>query len=802
VPTNREFRFRPNMWSLLVCWFGLFRVVSGQESGVLSDDIASKLDHFEAKIRPVLIKYCYECHSSSERKYEGSLRLDSKQGWAMGGDSGAAIVAGDPASSLLWKALRYDGLQMPPTGRLDANIIRDFEEWIRDGAHDPRNVDGIAKNAIDLSTADSHWAFQPILATEPISRIGNNPIDSFIQDKLSERRWTPSESVDDSTWLRRVYLDLIGIPPTEAEQLAFAQMDSLLAKQSTVEQLLASPQYGVRWSRHWLDLVRYADTNGADENHDMPNAWRYRDWVVKALNEDKPFDRFVMEQIAGDLLPPPLDESEAGDLITATGFLVIGPKMLAEQDKAKMRIDIVDEQIDTLSKTLLGTTIACARCHDHKFDPITQEDYFALAGILMSTRTMADEAFVSKWMERPLPSAATAELRRQFQPKIDAARQSWEQVQKEANDALLATGKFESLPKKPEEHYTEDFKARFNTSKKELDELELEIPKFEMAMSVEEGTPTRLPTHIRGNHLNHGAKLLDRSVPRVLLQKCDLAEINEDVSGRLELAKWIVSPAQPLFARVMVNRVWMWHFGQPLVASPANFGIKGDKPTHPEMLDWLASSWMAQGWSLKRLHRDIVLSQAYARDSKDRRFQSTDPENKLLWRAHRHRIEIEPLRDSILHVAGKLDLRLNGPPGKPTDARRTLYSRVNRAALEDMFATFDYVEPANHIEQRPTTTVPFQSLFLMNHPLIFECGDSIADELILEGDLSARIRKAYAKLFSRSPTERELISCIQFVTRAENIVTKSESKAGDQEKKAWAALVRCMLASTEFSWGR
>ncbi len=382
---------------------------------------------FETSIRPILAEHCYSCHSADAKIVRGGLLLDSKQGTVTGGDSGPAVVPGNVGESLILTAIKHESIEMPPQKKLPDQVIADFERWIEQGAYDPRTESIAPDNRIDPKAAREHWAFQRI-DSPPVPACSDNwvqnPVDAFVLDKLNSQAWQPAPEADKYTLLRRATFDLVGLPPTVEEIEDFLADDSPESFRKVIDRLLASPAYGQRWGRHWLDLVRYADTNGADENHDTPNAWRYRDWVFEMLNRDLPLDDFIVHQIAGDLLCDGQDEQMARELITATGMLVIGPKMLAEQDKEKMRIDIVDEQIDTVSRTMLGMTIACARCHDHKFDPIKTEDYYSLAGIFASTRTMLHNDFVSKWMERDLPSKQIDELRLAHQSKIDAAKQS------------------------------------------------------------------------------------------------------------------------------------------------------------------------------------------------------------------------------------------------------------------------------------------------------------------------------------------------------------------------------------------
>ncbi len=494
---------------------------------------ASDESFFETRIRPALVKHCYSCHSSDAKILRGGLSLDSKQGWLIGGDSGPAVVAGEIDNSLLIAAIKYESLEMPPEKQLDDETIADFERWVDRGAYDPR-VGSTPQTRIDPVAAADHWAFQPLESPaipETQDDWVQNPIDAFVLQKLNNLDWRPAPKADKYTLIRRATFDLIGLPPSIEEIESFVNDDSPDSYSKVIDRLLASPHYGQRWGRHWLDLVRYADTNGADENHDMPNAWRYRDWVFRALNRDLPLDDFIVQQMAGDLLCEDQDEPIIADLITATGMLVIGPKMLAEQDKEKMRIDIVDEQIDTVTRTMLGMTIACARCHDHKFDPITTEDYYALAGIFASTRTMQHNDFVSKWMERDLPSTRIDGLRSAHQVKIDAAQSQLDTLVAKANELLLAKLATEQLPEKCEEQYPDETKTEIAAAQEALKRLQTAMPPYDSAMAVSDANPVDVAVHIRGSHLNKTLQPTPRGAPKRLTQSSPITAIPRDRSG-------------------------------------------------------------------------------------------------------------------------------------------------------------------------------------------------------------------------------------------------------------------------------
>jgi hypothetical protein len=772
------------------------------------------LEFFEKRIRPVLVEHCYACHAVDAQRLRGGLQLDSREALLRGGDSGPVVVPGKPEASLLLEALRYETYQMPPDGKLSDQVIADFSQWISMGAPDPR----LAKQrprppANHRPDAAEHWAFQPMTAPSPpeISAAGQawsrNPIDPFIYEQLDRQAFSPAPAADKRTLIRRATFDLIGLPPTVEEVQGFLDDDSSDAFAKVVERLLASPHYGQRWGRHWLDLVRYADTNGADENHAMPQAWRYRDWVVRQWNRDLPLDEFIIQQLAGDLLPVPDDEFAAGELLTATGMLVIGPKMLAEQDKDKMMIDIVDEQIDTVGRTLFGLTLSCARCHDHKFDPITSRDYYALAGIFHSTQAMANRAFVSKWMERPLPSRAIDVQRASLQPRLTRVKAKLQRLKKLLDEAqksepAASSSKTHTAAQAPSDELS---KLQQSVQKQEalLKQLEQDMPQHTQVMAVQDGPVQDLPIHLRGNHLTPSPQTVPRNMPQILTTIHPAPSLPAQQSGRKELAEWLVSPAHPLTARVMANRLWMWHFGQGLVRSPSNFGLQAEPPTHPALLDYLATELIRQGWSLKAMHRLIMLSATYQMSSQGvAADEERDPENRWWRRSQRRRLEAEALRDAILFAGGQLELRLGDIAADTESTRRALYLPVNRSALYEMFSIFDYVEPGNHIEQRSTTTVPQQALFSMNSSLVIEQAANIARELVpprLDAtlELEALIGSAFERLFARRPSFQEVRRAKAFWQQIDTHLTHLEDQR-ERQLQACAALCRTLLATNEF----
>lgn len=752
-----------------------------------ADDVA----FFETRIRPVLVEHCYECHSGNSKILRGGLLVDSRDPFRKGGDSGPAFIPSNPNDSLLIKSLRYETYEMPPKGKLPDNVIADFAEWIQKGAPDPRAEATQGKlKPVDWEAASRHWAFNPITdPTPPEVPHGpeiqedwkSNPIDRFILSRLQAEGFRPAAQADKRTLIRRATFDLIGLPPTPLEVNDFLEDESPDAFAKVIDRLLSSPHYGERWGRHWLDLVRYADSNGADENHGLPNSWRYRDYVIRKFNEDLPLDQFIVQQLAGDLLPVPEDEKAAGDLITATGMLVIGPKMLAEQDKDKMIIDIVDEQVDNVSRTMLGLTMGCARCHDHKFDPLAARDYYALAGIFYSTKTMANRDFVSQWLERPLPSKDIEARRVAHQATIDQAKAELERLNKEAASSDMIKAQQAAVEK-----------------------LEKEMPAFEQVMAVTEGTPTDLPVHLRGNHLAPGPETIARTMPTILTRSLPAPMIAPEKSGRLEFAQWLVSSQHPLTSRVMANRIWMWHFGKPLMKSPSNFGLQSEPPTHPELLDWLAQELIRRKWSLKDMHRLIMLSSTWQMASSGSPDdEERDPENKFWRRANRRRLEAEPIRDSLLFVGNQLDSQFFGSPAGTDAKRRAIYISINRAALYEMFSTFDYVETDNHIEQRPVTIVPSQALFMMNSPMVFDSAKSLAGSVLSQSsadttaDQTPLLNAVFEKLFARRAEPAEVERSLQFLRETEQLLGNVPD-AAERRLQTWAALCRSLMASNEF----
>jgi hypothetical protein len=1085
-------------------------------------------EFFEKQVRPLLVSHCMECHTGDDPG--GKLSMESLAGMLTGGLRGPALVPGKPNQSLLVSAIRHnEELKMPPKRKLPTAQRAILTEWVKRGAPWPNAKSApkpgakgtpAGKPSGPLFTADQKqfWAFQPLDASRQPAVTAENwvtsPIDRYILAQLEAARLQPAHAATPRAWLRRVSFDLTGLPPSEDDITAFLADDSPTARSRLVDRLLASPAYGERWARHWLDVARYADSNGLDENLCYGNAFRYRDYVVGAFNSDLPYDQFVREQLAGDLMGDDGDPGTRLRRVIATGFLVLGPKMLAEDDPRKMQMDIIDEQIDTIGKTFLGLTLGCARCHDHKFDPIPTADYYALAGILKSTKTMENFGVVAKWNETPLADPATIVKQKHHETKIASAKQHIEATSQTARDAIVAqarlragdyllvassrwltareltgrpplggtpeagttagvqireaetydrgnaaktttgygqgigvilnggklpnvaeydmtvkqagtyriefriaaaesracrlqvngavvqpsamahvtgswnpdtqkwfvegvarlrkgkntiridcTGPFPHIDKlliapsgegagkqaaelgtlarsvkdskslntqliqqwigfleatskakdsplaawhhalaqastptpsagprikpllgKPLAELAAGYSRVFtkadtlwrqeldkNTPKPPtgLDDAELEAirkllylktgpfqagkeldPAFEkatvanikqqrdalaklakakpvlpLAMAVADGSVEDLKVHIRGSYLSLGANA-PRGFPRILAGTRQ-APLPKKTSGRLELARWMTRADNPLVPRVMANRIWRWHFGHGLVRSTDNFGRLGDRPTHPGLLDWLTSELIRHDWSIKSLHRAILLSSTYAMSTSfNPRAAATDPENRLQWRMDRRRLSAEEVRDSLLLVGTGLDRRLGGSlmtvknrayvtgtgHNMKTDVyentRRSIYQPVVRSALFEVFQAFDFANPSLTSGDRVTTTIAPQALFLMNGELVDIQSTAIANRMLaLDGDETSRLKALYRSLLGRDPTTVESEQASTFLSEYRRAVIQDDKNKSDPKDpsaqvspdvRAWRALCRVLLASTEF----
>ncbi|MFO1042880.1 MAG: PSD1 and planctomycete cytochrome C domain-containing protein [Planctomycetaceae bacterium] len=775
---------------------------------------ADQIRHFETSVRPLLVEHCFKCHSAT--KQWGSLRLDSREALLKGGDTGAAIVPGQPENSLLVKAIRHvdNDLKMPPAPKekLSDRQIADITLWIKQGAVFPDAKPSVARNR-----NPGHWAFQPpkAYAVPDVQNAAwpQSELDRFILARLEQAQLASAAQADKRTLLRRITFDLTGLPPTADEIAEFLTDDRPDAVPRLVDRLLASPAYGERWGRHWLDVARYADSNGLDENVAHGNAWRYRDYVVESLNRDTPFDQFVVEQLAGDLLTSS-DANERNKHLVATGFLAIGPKVLAEVDELKMQMDIVDEQIDTVGRAILGLTLGCARCHDHKFDPIDASDYYGLAGIFKSTKTMEHFKKVAKWYENPLNTPESAVQKQAFEEQL-AQKKGAIQSFIEKADATVKASLPEGTPAPPklESLYPEETKAELKRLRDDLAKFEKTAPELPSAMGVSEDKVIDVAIHIRGNPLKLG-EVVPRRIPRVL-QASVPTQFDAVHSGRMELARSLVTPQHPLTSRVLVNRVWRWHFGHGLVRTPDNFGLLGEAPTHPELLDWLSRRFTEQGWSLKKLHRMIVLSQSFQLDSMvPPSLVEKDPENRLFGRANTRRLEAEEVRDALIAVSGRLDQTIGGSlltvknrayffdhtSKDLTDYssyRRSIYLPVVRNNIYDLFQLLDYPDAAIPTGDRTTTTVAPQALMMLNSEFVTRTSTDLAQRLLaISGTDEARIRQMYITAFGREATVDDVRDSQSFLAAVEK--GPGDIAAEKRRQRAWECLCQVVLASNEF----
>jgi len=850
----------------------------------LSSPVWPQAEFFEARIRPILVASCYSCHDAG--KATSGLRLDSKDGLQRGGSRGTALRPGDANASLLYRAISYrdPALKMPPTGKLPDAVIADFRKWIEEGAEDPRKetAGAVQPSAIQWDRAKLHWSFQPPKpAAAPAVKNAawvRSPIDTFLLARLEEANLPPAAAVDRRTLLRRATFDLTGLPPTAAEMEAFLKDTSPRAFEQVVDRLLASPHYGERWGRHWLDVVRFAETNGHEFDFYKDEAWRYRDYVIRAFNEDLPYDRFVREHIAGDGIAAwrLSADGKYWETPIASGFFGLGEERNGATDLEEVRSEMRDSKIDVFGKAFLGLTVACARCHDHKFDPIPTTDYYALGGIFDSTRTTlgslsspevrkqieeivarrqkdapaarapqsiplrtGDELFDMKRFSRsgaafagspagPLDSSRGVSdkltgimVSTSFVPTkryihVRVAGTKFNPVREEPSllaVTIFAPGRYpkgvagagdrtlrwktislkeevgqvcylEIADRRRDGHIAVDAIVFSDDKEPPRDTpetlaalpvagaLEASIPAEVFGRISYEDAPHNLRVHERGNHLNLGAE-----VPRHFLRILD----GEDPpaytfgSGRMTLAEALTRPSNPLLARVMVNRIWKHHFGEGLVRTVDNFGRTGERPSHPQLLDWLAQEFIAGGWSVKAMHRQMMLSSAYQMDSAAPALsQAKDSQNRLLSHMPVRRLDAESIRDAILASSGSLDPRVHGPSvpvhvsqfqdgrGKPTSGpldgsgRRSVYLEVRRNFLTPLLVAFDFPLPTSTTGRRMVSTVPAQALMLMNNEFVAQQARlwSVRMESAYS-DPRERLDAMYQQVFGRAPEPAE-----------------------------------------------
>ncbi|HVS34373.1 MAG TPA: PSD1 and planctomycete cytochrome C domain-containing protein [Gemmataceae bacterium] len=730
-------------------------------------------EFFEKSVRPVLAEHCVACHGPEKQR--GGLRLDSKAALMKGADVGPVIVAGDPDKSKLVHAVRQDGehkMPPPPRPQLAPEAVEALTTWVKMGAPWP---DGAAVAVKGTSVDDArkrHWSFQPVhkpaLPTVKNTAWVKNPIDAFVLAQLEEKGLAPSRPADRRTLIRRVSLDLIGLPPTPEEVEALVSDPSPDAYEKLVDRLLASPHYGERWGRHWLDIARYSDTKGYvfTEERRYPYSYTYRDYAIRAFNDDLPYDQFIVQQLAADRLPLGDDKRP----LAALGYLTLGRRFLNNQP------DIIDDRIDVTMRGFQALTVGCARCHDHKFDPIPTRDYYSLYGVFASSTEPKDLPAIGPSDDPSQAAAFNAELKKRQDAVADF---------KEKNKAELA--------------------ARNRKFRDDLRKLENEVTKWEAegsggpvrAMALED-LPNPVTPHVflRGKPDNVGPE-----VPRQFVEVLSPAEREpfKDGSGRLELARAIASKDNPLTARVMVNRIWQHHFGEGIVRTPSDFGARGEPPTHPELLDWLAATFMEGGWSIKKMHRLLLLSNTYQQESlADPDQAAKDPENRLLSHMNRLRLEYEPLRDSLLFAAGDLDPRAGGKgddmtnPRPPFSHRRTVYGFIDRQNLPGVLRTFDFASPDATVGMRHATTTPPQALFLMNNAFVVEQAKAFAarpDVAALKDD--ARIDRMVRIAYGRPAEPEEIALGLRFL---------KEAGASTDRLTPWEQYAQVLLEANEFAF--
>jgi hypothetical protein len=953
-----------------------------------------EIEFFENKVRPLLSEHCLQCHGTNDKKIRGGLRLTSRAEMLSGGDTGPAIITGDPEGSLLISSVRYEDYEMPPKGKLKDSEIEILAKWIKMGVPDPRQPQSpTSLQPMDLEADKRFWAFSPLQDSHlPVTvdrAWPRNEIDLYLLAKLESEGISPVKDADRESLLRRIYLAVIGLPPTVSQIKLFVSDDRSIEEilPTVVDELLASSHFGERWGRHWLDVARFAESSGGGRSLMFPEAWRFRDYVIDAYNQDKPYDQFIVEQIAGDLLTHDSHQQKTERLV-ATGLLALGPTNYEQQDKELLRMEVIDEQIDTVGRAFLGLTLGCARCHDHKFDPIPMSDYYAIAGIFGSTVALVD-GNVSSYVTQSLATEKEIEdskkylrrvkvLAKQFAAakaelaKLSSGKQKQDSIKQgvvsidslsgivldETSAQLIGSWKESTFSKQfVDQFYLHDsnlgkgekkaiFSPKFETGgnyevrvsysaggnrasntvvivdhqdgksrllvnqskqppigslfyslgtfrfeannassvtisnegtdghvivdavqflkqvedsavagkdvvpssitppgrresekenstgegkkpaevvalEKRINELDRSLKEIKknpvrpvaVAMSVKDSPkPKDGHLHIRGSVRNLGPV-----IPRGFLSVCSenpRPEFGRDESGRLQLAEWIASPNHPLTARVYVNRVWRHLFGKGLVSTIDNFGFAGEKPSHPELLDFLAVDFVNSGWSTKKLIKKIILSHAFQLSvSVDPVAIKKDTENRLIWRANRRRIDAEVLRDSILFVSGELDLTPGGRTIRKitqydlgyefNTVRRSVYVPAFRNSMLPLFEVFDFANPNLVTGDRNTSTLPTQALFLMNDPEVIRSSTKMANKLLAMAKIDdvERVRVAYLSAIGRQPTPAE-IQAVEEYLRQEITGRHSGPALSEDEirRGAWARFCHALFASLDFRY--
>ena len=744
---------------------------------------------FESKIRPVLVKQCYECHSQGAKKLGGKLLLDAPSEMIAGGESGPALIPGKPDESLIIKAVRYEDPEMPPKQKLPEPVVNDFIEWVKMGAPDPRVE--VAKTSKPAAPKEQMWSLKPVGNPQPPSVKQHDwprdPMDAFVLAKLEEHKLPPAPDADARTLVRRLAFDLTGLPPTAEAMKAFSSGSSSgmghSSLQALVDSLLSSPHFGEKWGRHWLDVARYAESNGNDglsRNASFPHAWRYRDYVIRAFNDDTPYDRFITEQLAGDLLPHDSPAQRDRQLI-ATGLLAIGAKP-AKAMNDNFEMDVIADQINVVGAGIMGLTVGCARCHDHKTDPISARDYYALAGIFKSTETMWGAA-ARQGLTAPETPLHELQVSLKVAPRTEI-------------DPILKANPPHRPPAKPAFKYADD---------------------AALAMGAREG---KAVADCKFN-IDGDAKKLGSAVPRGFISACGAVDpaLMPDAkqSGRLQLARWLTSPQHPLTARVMVNRVWQHLFGEGLVTTPNDFGTYGERPSNPELLDHLATRFMREGWSMKKLIRSIVLSRTYLLSSRSGDLATPESvERRLsLFGQHRvRRLDAEELRDTMLTVTGELDRQpsvgsviqrrdvlINElPPLHQPSTHRSVYLLMLRNSMPPELTPFNLPDATTVMGKRDASAIATQSLYLLNNAFVIEQSKRFAAKLATISDPAQRIRRAYQFALGREPSDAELHRAQDFVRDADLTLVSSQNADAKQPSDAWPAFCQALLASNELRY--
>ena len=758
-------------------------------------------DFFESKVRPLLASKCLVCHSESAR---AGLRLDSRAALLKGGKSGPAIVPGDPTQSLLIQAVahRHATLRMPPAGELEPQQVGDLEKWVRDGAAWPEST--VTKSTFALTPEQKKfWSFQPI-RKPALPEVGDpawtrNPIDRFVLAKLQEKSLTPGKKADRATLIRRVAFDLTGLPPTPEQTRAFEQDRAANAFEKVIDRLMETPQYGERWGRHWLDLVRYADTAGDAADFPVPEMYKYRNYVLDAFQRDKPYNQFLKEQIAGDLLPFQSD-NQRWEQIVATGYIAVS-RRVGVSPTGDRHITIEDT-IDNFGKSLLGLSIGCARCHDHKFDPIATADYYALYGIFDSSVYPASGEEHNPYRNGFVYRVGADKAKEMLKP-YDESFAPWKKLER---------AKFGEFQEFQDKKITTPGRSRdvvweeLSKVRQDLRPVAESYPPLETAWAISEGKPHDVKIQIYGDPKNTGA-LSPRAFPQIL----GGMKVEEQGSGRRELAEWLTDPRNPLTARVIVNRIWHYHFGKGIVATTSDFGVRGTPPTHPELLDYLAARFIEDGWSFKKMHKLMLLSEAWQLSSADVPANSaSDASNNYVWRQNRQRLDAEEISDSIRLMSGELDLsrgeRLPFPNERTyfyrqhepfnanwPNARRAVYGLQQRTRKNPYLDLFDGPDGNLPFSERKSTTTSLQALYLMNSE--FMAGQSAAIAKKLNGSDDAKTVEAYQLLFGRAAKPTEIERSKDFLAKLRQQYNCADDAC---EQKAWNSFVHSMLASNAF----